>query len=129
MGRWGAEEKKTQNIFGCLFAVLVLGVFIAAFLQWYPIQEGRKEFEEKCQELATGAHRRSDRDVANDLLEYAKRKGLPITQDNLKVEKKQDQNNISWIYIDTEYTQELNLFVAKYPIHLTVHKEVRLIQF
>ena len=129
MGRWGAEEKKTQNLFGCFFALVILAMFIAGFSQWYPIQEGRKEFEEKCQELSTSAHRRTDRDVFNDLLAYAEQKNLPITEDNLKVEKKADKDNITWIYIDVNYTQELDLWVFKYPIPLSIHKEVRLLQF
>jgi hypothetical protein len=129
MGRWGEEEKKTANLFGCFMGVLILGGFIFAFSRWYPIQEGRKQMEEVIQDVATKAHRRTQQEVFSDILQRARELDLPITKDQLKVEKSRNKEGTSIIIIDLQYEEFLDLGVYQRTIPLMVHREVPLIEF
>ena len=87
MGRWGGEETKSQGVFGCAIAGLILlAVGFVAF-KAYPSISKRAEFEKSINKILRGSRRKSLAEIENSIMESSKKIGLPLLRDDIELTK------------------------------------------
>ena len=95
---------------GCLFWVAVLVLFIFIAYQVVPIKVNTSDLEEFMVRQAETAGSASAQQIKESILARARDLELPVTPDNLFVEKSMDR-----IVIECEYEVQISLFVYSYP--------------
>ncbi len=99
-----------KGVAGCLFFLLAL--VIAGFIGFRigPPYYANKSLEAdvKTEASRAGAHFLDDETVMRNVLDLAKRNEIPITRDNVRVERAAGQ-----IYITIEYSMPVDFLVAE----------------
>lgn len=88
-----------EGNFGCLVGLIILliGVFIA--FKMIPVKVRAAELRQTIQDEAKSAGSHNDERIMKAILAKAEEQDLPVTEDNVTLERKNNQ-----IYIDVEYT-------------------------
>lgn len=127
MGRWGEEEKKSQGLFGCFFAVGIFGLFCYTFYVNYQNLEGRRALEKKMQDIVRQGHRKSESQMIGDILHEAQQLGFPLAAEDIELTKRSDgmTNYIVDVYIAFPF--DIDLLVTSFNMDMPISESVHLV--
>jgi hypothetical protein len=120
MGRWGEEEKKSKGIFGCLFALAVLGLFMYTFSRNYPQLQARAAMEKKLGSMILKNWRDSEFEIKEKIRDLTIEEGGQITIEDIEVNKSQFESSWKfkvWVRYPIEVDLIITQFETNYPIY------------
>ena len=103
---------------GCLIGLIILliGVFIAYKL--IPVKVKAAEIRQITEDESKFAGQHSDEQIKNSILRKAKDNGLPITEDNIHIERRPDR-----IIMDVDYDVPIDFPGYLYKWHFHHHTD------
>jgi hypothetical protein len=112
------RAERGEGNFGCLIGVIVL--LIGVFIAWkmIPIKVKAAEVRQTMEDEAKAAGTHSDDQIKKAIVEKGKDDNLPITEDNVKIER--TPNNAE-IIVDVEYDVPVDFPGYKYMWHFHHH--------
>lgn len=127
MGRWGEEEKKSQGLVGCFFALLIVSLTGYTFYVNYQNLEGRRTLEKKMQSIVRQGHRKSESQMIGDIIHEAGLLGLQLGAEDVKLDKRDDGMTNYIIDVEIAYPFDINLFVTTFEVNVPIVESVHLV--
>jgi hypothetical protein len=119
MRRWNRRERGEGQL-GCMVGLifLLLAIFVAYKL--IPVKVHAATFKQAIVDEAKSAGQHSDKQIMESLMHTVEEEKLPVTEDDITIERKQ---NNSYIVIDSDYTIPVKFPGYTYKWHFTPHAE------
>jgi len=130
MGRWGGEETKSQGIFGCAIAGILLVIVAWGSYKTYPAVAHRSAFEKQINKIIRGSRRKKVVEIENAIMACAKNNDLPLLREDIEITKRRKDKYTPVVEAYIAIRVEIDYGWGPMEISLPpVVAEVTLIQF
>ncbi|RMH17724.1 MAG: hypothetical protein D6696_14815 [Acidobacteria bacterium] len=110
------RSQKGESRAGCILWSLALVIGIMVAVKVIPIKIATMELKDKMREAAQLMPRGTERDYVKYILDKAAERNLPVTRENVKVQKWPNR-----VVMDVEFTVVLDFFIMDYDWNVKIH--------